>query len=531
MTFPGVTWNLPHASYRAEVCALVRSHSQPPSHVQLKSVMHSLARELIRYDIHRHGLESISPGFAAYRCELQSYYDDCQSIFAPIRRLPNEILAEIFSLFCDPFSPERPAPPLLTDMELLAHSWLLAVSQVCSRWHSIIMDTPTLWSACELTGALMWSTPRLETTMKVLKSVLERGRNCPISVIITDDDFLPLHGQVFGLLARHSHRWQSALFFCSLDGLDLSVLHGKLLHLKALNLNIPEVSSPCALDAFASAPNLDDLYINSELLRSTGPILPVKQLRRFKCDMVAYLEISSALALLSRLPNVSYFHLSFHTMDIKSSLLPALQIPPITSTISRLILAMEQRVDLDHSAQALGEIFASLTLPYLQEFELQGFCLTWPHRNFLALCERSSFRRCLKTLGVSHIVITEKELLQVLSALGSLEYLHIADQPLRSKGHHRQLSPRSDSVVCFRSRASSPSAAAPLFLHQSVMLHRRHLQGLYHFPARRMFTAPISNHDKVVLARTDTRCQDSCKCHKRLTGTFGSQSTAHIQYD
>ncbi|KAJ7216380.1 hypothetical protein GGX14DRAFT_561949 [Mycena pura] len=118
-------------------------------------------------------------------------------------------------------------------------------------------------------------------------------------------------------------------------------------------------------------------------------------------------------------------------MDIKSSLLPALQIPPITSTISRLILAMEQRVDLDHSAQALGEIFASLTLPYLQEFELQGFCFTWPHGNFLALCERSSFRRCLKTLGVSHVVITEKELLQVLSALGSLEYLHIADQPLR----------------------------------------------------------------------------------------------------
>lgn len=66
--------------------------------------------------------------------------------FAPIRGFPAEILVEIFSYHTSSlvgFSGNA-EPHLWTELDRLTNTELLALSRVCSRWHSIVFDTPTL---------------------------------------------------------------------------------------------------------------------------------------------------------------------------------------------------------------------------------------------------------------------------------------------------------------------------------------------------------------------------------------------------
>ncbi|KAJ6542869.1 hypothetical protein B0H19DRAFT_885237, partial [Mycena capillaripes] len=67
---------------------------------------------------------------------LKQHYSDVHSLLAPIRRLPSEILVQIFE--------ECEGPPQ-NQMAHLAQKPLLVVSQVCARWHEIVLGTPTFW--------------------------------------------------------------------------------------------------------------------------------------------------------------------------------------------------------------------------------------------------------------------------------------------------------------------------------------------------------------------------------------------------
>lgn len=52
---------------------------------------------------------------------------------SPVRNLPNELLAEIFSFACDSFEPARYKTPL-------------SISLVCSKWRDISKETQSLWT-------------------------------------------------------------------------------------------------------------------------------------------------------------------------------------------------------------------------------------------------------------------------------------------------------------------------------------------------------------------------------------------------
>ncbi|KAJ7687509.1 hypothetical protein B0H17DRAFT_1069806 [Mycena rosella] len=135
-----------HAYGHADlVRELLRSHRQLPAD-QLSSVVSSLSDELLRYDEDITALEAQLARLVSERAVLRSLHTDCGSLLAPIRRLPSEILAEIFAL-------NLPPSAILDELEdgyqegafdVLAHSPLLAISQVCARWHAIAMGTPAL---------------------------------------------------------------------------------------------------------------------------------------------------------------------------------------------------------------------------------------------------------------------------------------------------------------------------------------------------------------------------------------------------
>ncbi|KAJ7230089.1 hypothetical protein GGX14DRAFT_582111 [Mycena pura] len=330
-----------HSSERDNICALVRSHFQSPGHLQLRAIVRSQVVELLRYeDPRRRDLDVICPGSAAYRHALQPYPYEWENIPAHIRRLPTEILVHIFSLHsaADAHTFYRSSHDYRTELARLANVRLLSLSQVCSRWHGIVMNTPTLWSRLQLNGVLWVTRSRWNKTIALLTSALERGRNALISVAISDDRLRPPLAQVFALLAQHSHRWEVATFSCSFNRHDLALLDGKLPCLKRIEIYAPRRASR-ALDFLLGAPHLIALTAGVEVLERSSTRIPFKRLRKFVCLTRVPSQIARAISVTPRLPDGSHFQLAFY-VDRR---VLTLRIPPTTTPISALgLLLMHQ---------------------------------------------------------------------------------------------------------------------------------------------------------------------------------------------
>ncbi|KAJ7206073.1 hypothetical protein GGX14DRAFT_644085 [Mycena pura] len=378
--------------------------------------MYALLEELRRYNTDPFWL---CPRYAAeihaYLAVVKAYYDDCQSLFAPIRRLPPEILLEIFLFYSEAFGPpplER-FPPYQLDEELerLANGRLLTLSRVCARWHGIVIGTPMLWKVFQL-NSILWSTPSgLEKTMQILADGLERSCNVPITVKIFDQLSLPPPTRLFNLLSRHSERWQRAHIMTSVADIDLSVLKGKLPLLQYLVISCCLKTSryPFNNSMYSHANSVAKEGVNKEpsglsIIRFLATVLDRKQFH---------------------LRRGASYRLQFFSRDEANPLIP-LRIPPTTSTISLLDWRIVGDISTRQYSRALGEFFANLTLPNLAE--LRVMCDEYPRQEFLTLCARSGFERCLKVLRIPDVLITEEDLIELLSRLESLEHLEIADR-------------------------------------------------------------------------------------------------------
>ncbi|KAJ7191638.1 hypothetical protein GGX14DRAFT_578805 [Mycena pura] len=397
--------------------------------------MYALLEELRRYNTDPFWL---CPRYAAeihaYLAVVKAYYDDCQSLFAPIRRLPPEILLEIFLFYSEAFGPpplER-FPPYQLDEELerLANGRLLTLSRVCARWHGIVIGTSMLWKVLQI-NSILWSTPSgLEKTMQILADGLERSCNVPITVKIFDQLSLPPPTRLFGMLARHSERWQQAHITSSIEDIDLSVLKGKLPLLQYLIISVsgsksPEPSAMQILNLCQDAPCLKTVYIPTVLLENIT--IPFQQLDALTFEVAGPASVARAVSVMSKLRRGASYHLQFFSRD-EANPLVHLRIPPTTSTISLLDWRIVGDIYPRHLSysHALGEFLANLTLPNLAELRLM--CDKYPCQEFLNLCARSGFERCLKVLRIPDVFITEEDLIQLLSPLESLEHLEIADR-------------------------------------------------------------------------------------------------------
>ncbi|KAJ7849660.1 hypothetical protein B0H14DRAFT_2765229 [Mycena olivaceomarginata] len=354
-----------------------------------------------------------------------------------IHSLPSETLSDIFRFAVAAVTPKfwQLTPLLQAELERVANAPLLILSRVCSRWHDIAINNPTFWSDVEINGVSGRTPSALEKTIRLLNARLERSRDAPLSLLLRcGGDSQPLHTRIFYLLAQHSHRWETVYAVGSLEGVDTSVLRGRLPRLRKLALNV----SPETVDFFGIAPRLDNLCIPAPLLHSEsfGAILRRKQLRSFGCVVMFRREFEEAISLLPELPVATDFYL---TIDLDRRIFQShwtmpLHLPSITAPISTLACRTVEEFHPHHLSSALSQIFASLTLPKLRQVLLgcsvyPQLVLEWPHTQFLALCERSDLGRCLKTLRIAEVRMAERDLLEILSVLEALEHLEVGDAP------------------------------------------------------------------------------------------------------
>ncbi|KAJ7830337.1 hypothetical protein B0H14DRAFT_3464940 [Mycena olivaceomarginata] len=459
-------------SRKALINDLIRSHYQLPPE-ELSSLLASLSGQLSKCDEELARLRAKIDELGIHRAVLQEQYDSCQSFFAPVRRLPSEIIAEIFALAAVNPEPTADTPPSLALLQRLAHPQLLILSRVCARWHSVAVGTPSLWTKIHLQDTAFWSAPGIaERAMELLQSALARSGNFPLTVIITNTTNTWSHRPALELLAQHSARWRVVRFRCPASDFQfLAAAKGNLAILENIEV-ATNASESLPVTLFEVAPRLRRFAMAQPL----GPHVstpPLDQILNLRCFDLASTDIADTVSAMSDLSGSNSFSLHFYLDDWSRSAHPDLAIAHTSSDVGRLAIELTGEFFKHHCQQALGSIFAGLTLPRLKglTFESENyprFPLVWPHAQFLALCQRSSFHAHLQSLSLHHVHITEPQLLQCLAVLPALTALSIADhERIRMRGVNLDLI--SNTLLV----ALTSTPAAPCLIPQLQTLSLR----------------------------------------------------------
>ncbi|KAJ7159210.1 hypothetical protein C8R43DRAFT_994173 [Mycena crocata] len=402
--------------------------SPADSSVYLSSPVAAASDMIARTKIRR---PQVGPSQVTSIQTLPTLYDDYQGRLAPIRRLPAEVLVEVFSI-CRQFELEAREYALQYFSTVhkmhkyLARSSLLKLARVCVWWHRIVMGTPIFWKSIDLTRDMAGSI-RFDYALGLIERGLQRSGKSVIDVAV--------YGQPASeLVALHSERWRTAkLQFLSLDLPRLSVVRGRLSLLETLELTSYSYSRSAPVDFFATAPNLRSLTISASLVFKVA-VPPLSQLRFLALTKVYSRQIAPCVSSVAQLSPLARFRLQVILADwcIAPKRAHALEIRPVVSHIVGLTMDITEAFKRLHCFYVHGAIFASLTLPNLRELSMKlgdypNYSLPWPHAPFLRLSARSAFDEHLTSLELYHTLISVTQLLEVLDTLPSLERLAIGD--------------------------------------------------------------------------------------------------------
>ncbi|KAJ7274937.1 hypothetical protein C8J57DRAFT_1714664 [Mycena rebaudengoi] len=410
---------LPNPNETTQLVDLIRSNCVPPERSHLRSVLSSAPAELARFDQEIGRLQTILERTQIARAVLQSHYDGCRSVFSLLHRMPSEILCKIFACV-PPLEPHAAVKSrsqnfkegMDEEFESVAQVHLLRLASVCSRWHTLVMGTPVLWSKVTVHN-YYWSEHRREL-LDLLQLVLNRGVNSPLTVHAVHQTF---RAEPMKLLAQYSRRWRHFSLETTQNLAWLSTVKGQLPILETLTIHGGTVGRK-DLEPFQDAPLLTRLNYNGSI--NALSTFPLKQLHHLSYLAVDATELGHALSLMNNLSDTATFLLQAYTTEVD---LP-LGLTPVAATLRAFVIILGD--NLDRAGKILGEIFDNLTMQ-VQKLSILGCRLVWPHPQSLAFLSRSSLSRSLKVLEIPYAVITEATLAECLGELPALEHLAVSD--------------------------------------------------------------------------------------------------------
>ncbi|KAF9264026.1 hypothetical protein L218DRAFT_1076905 [Marasmius fiardii PR-910] len=327
----------------------------------------------------------------------------CRSALGIWRKFPSEILEMIFEITC--FSSSDSGHSLVIDTSRL--QWLepilitspLSLSHVCSRWRSIVLCSPKLWSTIRIG---IEKIP--DYAHRLLQIFTERSGRWPLSIRLSSDSYdLPKHSwDLWEVLLENSSRWKT---------FDLYLGNPKLLRgdpaPRFSNLSFPNLIS------FGSLINYDDVDPDNDWfwksLRRAPKLTEVTTLNLYPLDSLPYTQLTALTIQYdprflvdneSFEPLVEVFRITKNlrhlTLDIIDSLTDfglngyssVVHIPSLRS----LKIRCSGFGTCFLNTEFLLCLFTFLRMPVLDTFELACWVngiKRWPE-SFLAMLDRSS---------------------------------------------------------------------------------------------------------------------------------------------
>ena len=322
--------------------------SQLSSDVEIQTIA-KLERDIEGYDLEISRLQSRIFSLQYKRGLVVDYVSRHKSLLAPIRRLPNDVLIEIFSFSsfsttvgCDGSEVNLPQVNL---------------GQVCSHWRSIINASPMLWSRLNL----MLDDPTFSnaTMMNVVNMLLTKSMDHSLTIDVTSVDGENIH-PALQLLLNHSNRWMDATLQCNTSILrhvfSASGDFPRLRHLDIMNsttVPLPVAHYPCLHSLCLEMHNRDpDVSLSQQ-------DFPWNQLREVELRMLTINECADVLSWCTQLQNATLTDSDSDQIRVSSDN------PIASSTVISLTLKDRDPVDMEN-------FFRLAKFPQLHTLEMDG---------------------------------------------------------------------------------------------------------------------------------------------------------------
>ncbi|KAJ7479787.1 hypothetical protein FB451DRAFT_1449102 [Mycena latifolia] len=276
------------------------------------------------------------------RSSCQALLDDYKY---PVLSLPHEITSEIFTKFL---------PVHLPAVGPLSTSFLC---RICRTWQDVTLSTPSLWSAIRLN---LDEGDRHPQQLRILKTWLERSKNCPLSVALECQEEQELDTSAFvEAIVPHSTRWEDMMIVLPLE--ELCLVQGDMPRLRQLTYGpytdlVQEVLVAEPVIAFDRAPNMTNAVL-STCFNPFVIILPWSQLT----ILVGCLYDREIVEVLRHTTSLARCSLS---LPVSNRLTEPTMVPPLLH-LTTLCISL-------HGAGVCTSalLFDALTLPALQFIQL-----------------------------------------------------------------------------------------------------------------------------------------------------------------
>lgn len=352
-------------------------------------------------------------------CKRKQYLDQAafySSFHAPIRRLPPELLAEIFAYSLpDNRIPDHRLSPML-------------LCQVSTTWRQVALTHPELWDGIQSPFALLrpeCAIPPPEAFAKVMETWFTRSHSRLISLSLCFRQWLVLNKQSFApcianTILRYAHRFKDlAMAVVTREEFDslVSIPHDQFKALETLSLCIQHPSDDWTAEnpikVFQSSPlRKVSLDINPPEL-SSRILLPWGQLTHLDIlDSHQMLSITDWRNVMQRCTS-----LTEASFSIEGGVDPEIQLGTTTNFdhLRSLLLVVYFPGDL-------GSLFRGFHVPTLEHLHLfTGFGFHWERLPLDYPINTST----LRTLTLSGITIPSESLFAVLRSADRLENLKL----------------------------------------------------------------------------------------------------------
>lgn len=393
-----------HQLQSSDILPRLRANDRPTSLElgEMERLLRNGKSELARYAVEIGKLRAAAVSLENESKSLDGYLKTYGAFLSPVRRLPPEILQEIFILCC----------PVNTFYEEGVDAPALILGVVCSHWRRVALATPRIWSMIDVDP--QWDIRTMETYM-------ERSGQAPLTIQMTgthpgyrEDK----QGYALAVLARHSHRWASlCLDLLPTTLLELNCIKNKLPILETLNVetdNLADLDLDVISNIFKDAPMLHTL-ITDGCLDGPGLDLSWTQMRNLEMNSSATQSFIHVMAQCTSLEEATVNHAM--GSDVHA----------VTGSELASLTMMPNVDDPRRGLAALGSIISALTLPSLKSLHFLTLkeCVApgFPADQLQSLFARSSCT--LTNLTLDRVPVTSAQTLDILRSQPSLENLTI----------------------------------------------------------------------------------------------------------
>ncbi|KAK7455194.1 hypothetical protein VKT23_011067 [Stygiomarasmius scandens] len=359
-------------------------------------------RDIEHYDAEVSQLRSRILYLQAKQRVLKTHIRQLQSLSAPVRRLPVEVITHIFMLAC------RDIPVRLDSPPSLGWNPPFTLASVCKSWRQIVIGTPQLWCNVQIETNEASCLPQA-------RLCLARSGSFPLSLEIdTKEDSL------FDLLIEECNRWRRFCIHESEPAFLAKLAGNSFPLLEELSIDHTENGHP-DLDLFCRAPRLHTLKTDSLPPKEELLDFPFGQI--LNLDLLCNTEDNLIFTALAMFPELQ----SVIIQDLDSDWLSGVSSRHV-SRLSELVIGMPWVPPASPVKNVLGILMKGLTLPSLKVLSIsheKSSPSIWPREEIISLFERS---KCsLTTLHLDHISVPHSDIITFLQLNPALTELRLKE--------------------------------------------------------------------------------------------------------